>query len=1388
MALTQEQAAVVLKQAGLKPWEGTVSEDPNDPESVLVTRHQDTTTPSGSIGTFTRNAAAAAPNAIGSALAMTAAAPLIAGGAELGGKAGLLGGPFAEVTVPAGALIGGALPAIAAGAAGSELVNHVPGLSRIKEMLLGNNDQRLRDEAEHPYASTLGRVAANAVGFRAPGSSLLTGGAKIIPAALGKASLNAAEQTALKTAAVNAGVGATVNTAEQLAGDKKFEPGQVLGAAAEAAPFGAPRFGKASTAQAAPPVMGDPEPSPLTPREVEKMANLREAGQLERGSMTPDELMMAQQQLDYAKKYQAGQAIGEEQKGREINMTGAPVDRPQVPPTPTPNAEVPPNFVRPAESGPVQSPARRPGRPTPLLEWNPQDAPTPESAPNIAESLRITADPNAGKQASFIPEGTPIEHIPKNLKTIQHPKGLVAYNPEKVAPGQAQDIVAGDQIKGTALGLSQDTKPAGHNNAAVVSDSGGQPAVLTEVVPNDPAAIAKAQATQQAAAPGSEQRVTTPEEVVQTRASDILLQKLDALKVNFEPGQLNDITRVVPGVVWNAGIDVAKLAIRAGRSVTDAITAAIEHMRAKGAKFDEGEMRQRIEDRLSGAGYDVGSPKPENTAPQALVPDSGIRGAGSRYVPDAISKQVNSLLYNTSRNAPEVGNALAHQITEARHLEGAANAVMDPLRGNPKLANAIFAKRLEAMQTGQAPRFTPEERAANQTYDAWAQHTRDEANARGKDINAQPFYVPQMVDTALGNKYAHNSEQFLAETTPRFVKYQQEVAAKRGQTLPASEALQAKQYWKDHWINANKQKLLPSAVQGDFGALTKDARQFHLPPEYADPDAVRSLERYNKRYANQLSREQWVDSQPNVVNRLQEGDMNDVNHLLRGDLGSVNKDFASPLIGSTQRLANTAIMQLPSAIWQSIQKIPDHLIHGAEVPLLWHATVKTARDYAEQRQAAIRAGVVKPGHDYTVGDNQTSLADRTARAMDAISTAGRKYTLSGWIENANRIHDFSIGQLRAEKSMAGQDPAFLDKFNEGAHRGLTPEQNRDRMAGNYAESIQGTYGAKGLPAWLLKGSTPAQLMRIQRFGVENALRTVQYTIEPAAKGNFGPLVSYLLAGTVAAPVIQKVHEILGGIPGAVRDAAQGKEVTGERLLAGKQSNLPTMKEIDTATADPSTGRSLDLEYALNAMSLADLAGTYGFLGKAAGLVSSNVRGQSQGIVSDPGATLTLTTVKNFAAAAEAIYQGEPAVDSILEAAKRTLFDNMQMTRGLTKDAGEAQDSRDKGVFAYLSGRKNTPIPAMIMGGTAGDVLSGNVRGITPTEDAARQGDKAAFASLSPDKQMRLFHYPGAYANVNEELPHVSFMEQTRGPEAVQDYLKRQRAYQERIRQALPIGQ
>ena len=966
------------------------------------------------------------------------------------------------------------------------------------------------------------------------------------------------------------------------------------------------------------------------------------------------------------------------------------------------------------------------------------DAPTPEPAPVLDEAVRAAADPATTKAAALVPEGSPTVAAPPGMKLVRVPQGVLLVNPTKVPPGEPV-LTPDGQVRGTLLGLSQESKPA-QPGAAVVTDRPGAPAVLTEVTDGSPQATAAAAAAQARAVPGGRQRLTTPDEVVATRAAALSATAPENSGPIQAPPPKNLNTR-------------SAAEPQAGRSAYPSERGGVNPAPAAQAPAEAGAGAPKLHPVLEAIVQREQAAKPP--APQGLGD-----AAGFEPVPLSIVDRAHKM-------SPATGKALAdyHSATQAiygRHF----NVLLDQLRAFPReVVNSAIGKRLTAYKTKQPPIFTPDEARINDMYDRVMKASAAEATAAGYPITPEDWYVPQIFNETAARRYENEGAAFLARELPAFHKHNAALD-------PAYNPVEGEQYAADYLAGVAKS---PNSLGSDFGALTKYKRQYHLPPEWLEPDFQRGLQRYGQRFAGQVAYKQFIESNAEAMANLYGDRGNAVTPQMQNARAGVEgvlfnagrgssglSQNAKDLLSAGQQTIYSGAMQTATGVANTVQKTALHLGMAAQTEggfqNLVEATHKTATEWETQRAKAVQSGLVRPGHDPSIIVEDAGPTMATARTMRDVAQTARKYTGAEFLETMNRVHDFTVGEGLAEINLRllakGDQSAvrFINRFGAGITQQMAHGEKVMRMARNYAEAMQSSYSMVGLPAPMLKGGVVGQLTRIQRFGWENMMRTHQYVLKPAIyKGEYGPLLAYLFGAAVTAPVLAKIREAFSGRP----------------------SGIPTEAEI-AAGKHPAA-----LEHILDIMQAAQLSGAFGLAGSTAGAVASNVRGGRQSIAGDPAVAFGVSFINNAGHAAEAVRQGEPGALVLAELAKRVFVDNIQVLRRFGTDEGEAQDRRNKAVFEYLNDKRNIPVGDMVNNLVFGGITPGRTPQISPTKEAARAGDRAALQRLTPEQRTALDNYPGGYEDADKEASYQQWLRQTQPPEKLADYQRRRAAWKVR---------
>jgi hypothetical protein len=700
--------------------------------------------------------------------------------------------------------------------------------------------------------------------------------------------------------------------------------------------------------------------------------------------------------------------------------------------------------------------------------------------------------------------------------------------------------------------------------------------------------------------------------------------------------------------------------------------------------------------------------------------------------------------------------------------------------GSGAALKSMLAKKSAAFDSGKPASYTPEEAPIAARWDQMLAESHALRTAYGISGNNLADYVPHMPDVAVVRAAEKNFPDFVTQWLPRFLSYNATEfgpASAQGPFDPADAA----KYFRDYFLGASR---APNSEFGaEFGVLTKGQRQYGLPPEMRQ-DTEALVRRFGERFTRGLVEKKYLKDNPAVAPKLgldkslggvPEGEVyKNMRSGLAGQLAHQGKadplSSAGELYDAARQSVNTLIMQAPTGLVNTVSKLKDYGVVLSKdfensLPALSKAITRTLTEYGALRRAAIGADVIKPGQDY-IGENENlATVNKVARDIRQFNTQARKFTGAEYIEQFNRVMDYALGeelaQVYLEQHRAGNPKAkeFWDRFGAGIDDTMPDATIIKRAAANFVTDIQGSYGVEGLPAWLLNNSNRALVMRLQRFGWENMRRVQKNVVEPATKGDYGPLLTYVLGSAVTAPVIMALRE----------------------KLSRRPSGLPTMQEVETA------GASKAVNSVLNIMEMAEAAGSFGFIGNLSGAVAKNLRGSPRAAVMDPALAFGVSGFNNVLQSIDAAREGEPVDEVIQEALKRTLVDSSQNLRPFNVDEGEAQDQRNKRVFSQLTGRKETSAAEAGMGMLVGNMF-GPGRKIQPTMDKAKQGDRAAYQQLPPEKRRQADNYPGGYEGPEAERDYRTFMKNAQGPEALAAYLQRRREYQQRVRRGAGVGQ
>jgi hypothetical protein len=307
--------------------------------------------------------------------------------------------------------------------------------------------------------------------------------------------------------------------------------------------------------------------------------------------------------------------------------------------------------------------------------------------------------------------------------------------------------------------------------------------------------------------------------------SDDIVSKLESWKFNPKPGDVLTIPGLeIPVAIWNGSIDLAIGAIKAGRSITQAVNEAVAYIKKQTSGFDEKKLRKQLEYIISneskplprgasGAAPTPTPPTPAPGTPPAATPPTPAPGAPPTPPPGTPPAPA---------SAPAPG-------TPPATLDGVYK-VFEPLPKKGKSAKERAKAASEAFRTGFSSSFRPLNRLAEDIAKAYGVAKRDVAGifeqlkgSSGK-AEADVYRFDQEVSKAVkGKERDFSAYMFLRRSIDRLNQDAADVAAgkparRRVSTYTIPE-LQAK-------LAALEAKLTPGQRTAFSDAA--DAFQAHL--------------------------------------------------------------------------------------------------------------------------------------------------------------------------------------------------------------------------------------------------------------------------------------------------------------------------------------------------------------------------------------------------------------------------------------------------------------------------------------------------------------------------------------------------------------------------------
>lgn len=524
----------------------------------------------------------------------------------------------------------------------------------------------------------------------------------------------------------------------------------------------------------------------------------------------------------------------------------------------------------------------------------------------------------------------------------------------------------------------------------------------------------------------------------------------------------------------------------------------------------------------------------------------------------------------------QLGDAFDNFRARKEQFAAIGNTALQDLKNfPPHLVDSVYTKMDEAYKAGKTEPeevtwSTPEEQQIFQILSpGFYGKYRDIQNALGLKINGRiagsnPFYAANQLNDQMLDLFTRRSTSPEAMAAKReWAKY---VEDRSGGEISFDEAL--------HNISKSTDALggeRNNYLALDFGAIRK-AAGYGLPDSMREMNAMKAVEKYNRRAAANLALYAELESKPEIANKLRLVDPNTqmyypgheqyehsgysgntyVRDAMKWVTGNWSGTIAQemPRINAAARAINAGVLGTPTGV-RNITQIPVNMVpyidRWSDFGAVWRGLMKVR----ENSRAALEYGATVPHIDKIMMNDLVNSPDRWTTFFQKTATFLRKWQGAEAIENFSRDLTFSIGRELAVSRLAAGDSAaakWLDKFGL-----LVDKENPDvnQIAKNFVDRNQGTYSGAGLPAWVME-SQFAPFLALQKWGIEKSNVIYQDVFKPFMTGeNRLPLLTYTLGTFLTGAAIQKINELITGKKGQdptwqeALDSGNAKQIVAE---------------------------------------------------------------------------------------------------------------------------------------------------------------------------------------------------------------------------------------------------
>ena len=671
-----------------------------------------------------------------------------------------------------------------------------------------------------------------------------------------------------------------------------------------------------------------------------------------------------------------------------------------------------------------------------------------------------------------------------------------------------------------------------------------------------------------------------------------------------------------------------------------------------------------------------------------------------------------------------------------------------------------------------------------------------------RKINQDPHYWPAILSPESALEW---TQRPTSEKSKRMDNAWMEHAMKKSEIDETDEKGMAslKKVLEDY-----KRALGGEHTSVEFGALRK-AAGIGLPEELQVQSMVQRFSRYGERVAKDMAYFKYIQQDPVMLRALDVADASgkrvpsneevklpsgeDVANISGTDpvknvMKFVNSDFKEvhqPRLRSSQRLVSSSLLGLGTAIRNLIQ-IPLNTIPNVrlrDIGAYFQVLPKIREAYRDSFKYNARQ-IRQDDQEFGASLTADAMADTFNKAANFLSKIqGREYS-----EQFERAYEFGLGKIvalqEAGRALKGDKYArkWLEKFGDTLDlekeiyskqsMGDVSDDSLSKLAKAFVDRAAGTYDERGLPAGTMEGAL-APFFALSRWSIEKANVIYKDVVQPAMKGDTGPLLKYTLGAYFTGEVIQEISA----------------------LLSNSEPYTPTVQEAFSETTDADAMQKA--RAVINVMQLGSYGGIISDMMKMAADITTGHKPQGGPIGFPLVDFVGETLAKGTADYVSALKAGEDKFDATLAFATWTIIRSVQTARllanktslpGLQELASKDVQERKKmfrniRIFRELEGET---LPSNIE--EANPFVDRDVKEFKRTPDASRAVELAPevvsktiekfkdnparmIRELRSLRQIPTSTFPNPENNPQEFVDYIAFLTDTKGEAEAQEMLQ-----------------